>query len=442
MAIALSPSDKEDCNDTLYYDDLTKYIRVSPRAFRETLKANTSISSIEVRPADEHATSEMLARCIGAMPLLRKLTIDSTSLAGLTAICFFLSNARQITTLRVLFGSCSQDIANMWDQALRRHPSLEILDLEITVDAIRTHFPFPTCLSTLPALRSVEAQCDFTGNRSQLIGFPVLGNQNIVAKQPSTLCRLSLCNLELDQTGAVNLARTLLENPNLISLDLTCPPNALFFTNLASVAKRLVYLKISVLPWPKNEEQAISSTGLGQLLKSLESSRCLRIFCVGLFFYWNAAQLKLLRLMLGETKTLETLCLTLYHCNALLQNDTWDALVSSIGRISTLKRLGITAPDGFGLDHGMKLASNYTISATGFIGSSPDVAKLWNIISTLNCHGRSYMIEDRGSKERGIALLAKIVEKPIWETEPRVVHPTDLRLDCLFFHLKENPSLC
>lgn len=73
------------------------------------------------------------------------------------------------------------------------------------------------------------------------------------------------------------------------------------------------------------------------------------------------------------------------------------------------------------------------------------------IILTLNSHGRRYMAEDRGAKRKGVDLLAQIASEPIsyqylpiaWRIRDLEVPPIeDLRLDCLFFHLSENPSLC
>jgi hypothetical protein len=59
------------------------------------------------------------------------------------------------------------------------------------------------------------------------------------------------------------------------------------------------------------------------------------------------------------------------------------------------------------------------------ISSSQDDSKL-ECIFRLNKEGRHYLIEDPASVERGVGVLTGVSDD----------------LDCIFFHLRENPSLC
>lgn len=98
------------------------------------------------------------------------------------------------------------------------------------------------------------------------------------------------------------------------------------------------------------------------------------------------------------------------------------------------------------------LRSNYTITqleiqyAVVGVGDLPIVHrfhKMAEIILTLNRYGRRYMAEDRGSKEKGVALLAEVAAQNIICTFPYGGKKAeDISLDCIFFHLSENPSLC
>ena len=72
--------------------------------------------------------------------------------------------------------------------------------------------------------------------------------------------------------------------------------------------------------------------------------------------------------------------------------------------------------------------------------------KSLEIILELNQRGRRYMIQNPGSRHRGVEVLSAIVKDPIQfnfrDIRGETTATEDLRLDCLYFHLRENPLLC
>lgn len=66
---------------------------------------------------------------------------------------------------------------------------------------------------------------------------------------------------------------------------------------------------------------------------------------------------------------------------------------------------------------------NYGIEEVGGLNFIPDHI---GMICRLNAAGRRYMLEDPSSREKGVGVLSSVADN----------------LDCLYFHLRENPSLC
>ena len=60
------------------------------------------------------------------------------------------------------------------------------------------------------------------------------------------------------------------------------------------------------------------------------------------------------------------------------------------------------------------------------VSADPDTAKQFRMIANLNRAGRNYLVRDRGNKRKGVHMLGSLSDD----------------LDCLFFHLREDPVLC
>lgn len=137
---------------------------------------------------------------------------------------------------------------------------------------------------------------------------------------------------------------------------------------------------------------------------------------------------------LKENKTLEKL-------EILNQRDKAEALVECM---SKLMHTGIKT---FCFHNGSKISlsvqqgrsvleslqQNYTLSECPFcIGTGgskqekKDIMESVRIIYKLNRFGRQYLRDEKGSKEKAVTLLSKVNDD----------------LDCTFFHLLENPTLC
>ena len=56
----------------------------------------------------------------------------------------------------------------------------------------------------------------------------------------------------------------------------------------------------------------------------------------------------------------------------------------------------------------------------------PDMAKQFHMISSLNRAGRSYLASDGHNKHMGLNVLGSVSDN----------------MDCLYYHLRENPVLC
>lgn len=74
------------------------------------------------------------------------------------------------------------------------------------------------------------------------------------------------------------------------------------------------------------------------------------------------------------------------------------------------------------------------------------IEKMKIVILKLNQHGRHYMKHNKSSKKKGVALLAEIASQPVpiqyLQKNSEKLETADLCLDCLYFHISENPSLC
>ena len=58
--------------------------------------------------------------------------------------------------------------------------------------------------------------------------------------------------------------------------------------------------------------------------------------------------------------------------------------------------------------------------------ADPSVARQFKMITSLNRSGRNYLVLERANKQKAVDVLGKVVDD----------------LDCLYFHLRDNPVLC
>lgn len=188
----------------------------------------------------------------------------------------------------------------------------------------------------------------------KLVGLPILANHNN-NNTLSTVREVSITDCEVDELGAIRLASTLEGNPNLTSVEVYCPPNALRFAKLADATKKLTKLKIwkpSDLEFDEDYrpvedlKSATYSLGLSHLLSSLKCRNNLTVFSVH-DFVWNVTQLELFGFLLDETLTLERLSLDFLE-GEKLNDDAWVAFAACIGSFSTLKHLFLNICDFFG----------------------------------------------------------------------------------------------
>jgi len=551
---------------SLHYYAVMWYIRKHPNVFEEALRTNIRISSMKVKIANEFSDdynpdidyqyyyrgpNQALARAMGAIKYLRHLTIDGQyafaeeeEYRDDILMDIYVQNVRQISKLHFVLGNeCNQVQAHALDQALMNHPNLEVFELKMVEWLDHLPFPFTTSLQTLPKLRKicVSSETDIRNvihypriSLPTLSGFPSLGHV-------PTLREITCTLVELDRPSAISFTRTIENNPNLVSLDVTAPPEVLFFTNTAKAAKRkLATLKLHVfrnMEYPEDGggyflEDARSATfalGLSHLLANMHFFGNLKVLSI-IDARWEASQLGQFQRMLGEIPCLE--CLSIRFRDRF-NGDVYLSLAMGIGRNSTLKELDLDwwelqdcsdcalSPEEFHRGNS-ELVKCSTLTSYKFLGTwegynccgvvcdlisllgvhssfqklesqggncfhSGEMSKVVDMMQTnycltyinmnmnfcnyfkefnaeafrldktlqvilkLNEKGRRYMVEDRGNKNKGVALLAQLAAEPIdyqfedWQDANfRYTYSPkeDIRLDCLFFHLRENPSLC
>jgi len=544
---------------SLHYSAVMCYIREYPNDFENALRTNINITNMEIEMhnlrellADvENFTyythwrgpAEALAKAMGSMRSLHHLTIDGQDAfedeqRNDLVIDTYLQNVRQISTLHFKLGFvCNERNAHTLDQALRNHPNLESFEYEME-DGNDLPFPFRTSLQTLPrlqkiCLRSDTEEFDVTDH----FEFPILSGFPILACIP-TLNEISCKLIELDGASANDFAQTIENNPTIVSLEVTAPPEVVFFAKTASAIKRnLISLKLRVHHrtdymernghyrhfFLDDHRHATYSLGLSHLLQSMMLSDNLKNLTLDDFDWGLSHHIQLLQGMLQEMSSLEYLSLRFQPGG--ISGDTWFSLAASIGRNTTLKALDvdfsymndeISSSDfcrgnaelancrtldscEFSVVHSMDLfgivrdfvcclgvhSNIRTLDVNGHRSFNPegfskiveaiqtnyclehidlhcfnqpegilDLDKSMNVIWKLNETGRSYTIDDRGRKIKGVELLARIAGEPVeyqfWHRElsgvgalaRKYLRKEDIRLDCLFFHLRENPSLC
>jgi len=537
---------------SLNYEAVMWYIRKHPNIFEEALRTNTRINSMKIEITNEYyqyfykGPSQALARAIGAMKHLRHLTIDGTYAFDEERddipMDVYLQNVRQISNLHFMLGNeCNQVQEDALDQALMDHPNLEIFEFEMLEAGLT--LPFTTSLQTLSKLQKicVSSYIDVTDMNPHEI-FPTLWGFPALEHVP-TLQEIACTLVELDGPSAKNFARTIENNPNLVSLDVTAPPEVLFFTNTAKALRgKLTTLKLRVFRnmeyhedgggcFLEDARSATFSFGLSYLLANMNFFGHLKVLSL-LDFGWEASQLQQLQQMLEETSSLE--CLSIKFQDRF-SGDVYLSLATGVGRNSTLKELDLDwwelqdcmsdcalSPEEFHRGNA-ELVKCSTLTSYKFLGKWEDyngcgvvcdliyllgvhssfqkleskgrnylysremskvvdsmqtnycltyinmnfchggkvdkelnaeafrLDKTLQVILKLNEKGRRYMVEDRGNKNKGVALLAQLAAEPIdyqfedWQDANfRYTYSPkeDIRLDCLFFHLRENPSLC
>ena len=67
-----------------------------------------------------------------------------------------------------------------------------------------------------------------------------------------------------------------------------------------------------------------------------------------------------------------------------------------------------------------------SMSPVDAVSADPDTNTQFRMINRLNAAGRNYLVSDAGNKLRGVGVLDSVLDS----------------LDCLYFHVRENPSLC
>lgn len=248
--LCIGYSNAEETDSTICFYAMLDHMHRLPGVLINSLKANTSITSIKLSPDEDDMPSELcsaplrmtmedlwrkiqdLAEAMGKMPSLRRLELDTSNNHGLysdeiaqeqsTFFSFFLTHLRQINTLR--FIPCRGNFhLDMDEQSFQnQRENLHFIEFFIYIDF---EFPFHDTLATeFPYLRSIlikyqredESPGDFAF--PTLFGFPYFRrkiNENDMnlsyrktnAFNNNVLSEIIIQDVYLDDEAAMNLAK-------------------------------------------------------------------------------------------------------------------------------------------------------------------------------------------------------------------------------------------
>lgn len=263
----------------------------------------------------------------------------------------------------------------------------------------------------------ISAYMDFADGRGQVVEAMGLGHvmYSGIMMSIMPLVKLDLCGFYLDGVLGESLYCYLAKTLLLKTLVFSGGPNE--YGSIEDAAWNRICCGVAVnksiveLEVCRGARLSINNSGMRQSIYSLTKNKTLGSLSI---FFGESAHIQ----------SSEALLVTLHKLrkNAALKK----------GIFSPLPQLSVSR----GEELNKCFLKNYTLNHCPF-RMTPDTSRKDNLrndrivmkaemIRTLNKHGRVYILEDNMNKERGIALLAAVSNN----------------MDCIFLHLKENPSLC
>ena len=446
-----------------------------------------------------------VAQSIALLPSLTDISYKCKDQLQVRHLPIFLGRLRDIRTLVMDHYAASESMSEEIDVALRDHPNLESIRL-ISYSEGPVNCPLATCLSTLPKLKWVRllqhhaskvqlrkfgrdnSSCSNLLHELMISGF-MLDDAGTSALSRMIKFKKGLEVLEVgrcpcDVQFFCNVARSIQSWQTMEVLKLRreiaahendCFMQCLGMNYLLDGLRHgdcVQQLQMLVSPLTSQlSDSLVSKTFKSYMTKTtaLEELTFRCDTCTWLPFCDGV----------GANSTLKTLEVWETDGCGILDNPMFLEGISSLLRIASLesfrfwsrlateaepelhisciellagvnlRKFHFAACRSFSADEADRLIKalqdNYTLVKCPMVVSSSvskdradSIYKRIQILLTLNMFGRRYLVEDC-KKVKGVALLSRVATARTCDV---LYNGTDLTLDCMFFHLKENPSLC
>jgi hypothetical protein len=454
------------CRDHLHLEMSHDYAMVFAEidSFVALSQGNTSIKSVELRPYNvdpgNYELWEKVVQGIGNLKSLDSLwiyLIDSLGEPDWEILARILPHIQNKITLRIDSGPI-QGIEEMraFARAIQEHPAITRIVTAVPFESTATLCSALTTLPNLeyvlltqqrlgrgervPTFQSPESMTEFLRAPSlRIVEFRYLCFTSslclataMALRNGSSITSLDLYQCSFSEGGSERIASALKENATMTTFSISRYPGTSihqeFYDAMAASLLSHSTLQELSIRYPGATDPA--SVCLQSLLLALGMNKTLRKLHISGLSSMAESLIPALHEGLGKNSTLEIL--ELIHIAHVIQPSFHIAAIEALKLNKTLKNLSVC----YGIqnltdDEAKHLTSvvkkNHGLECLPDLNSSDNRMGDLHSILRLNGAGRRYLLDGHGSiLSKGVGVLSAVSDN----------------LNCVFFHLLENPSLC